>query len=207
MFTGLVEEIGRVVALRPFQGGARVTIAAAMAPEVGPGDSVAVSGVCLTAERVDPSAGTFTAAAVAETLRRTTAGSWRAGTRVHLERALRAGDRLGGHFVQGHVDAVANVVWAGREGGEHVLAIAIPGALRGYVVAKSSLAIDGVSLTVGALRGGLCRLYIIPETLARTLVGGYRAGTRVNIEVDPVAKYVESLLGRGHGVARGRKAT
>jgi len=207
MFTGLIEEIGRLVAVRPCAAGARLVIAARLAPEVRPGDSVAVHGVCLTAEQIDAAASTFTVVAVAETLRRTTAGEWRRGTRLHLERALLATDRLGGHMVQGHVDGVASVVRAGREGSDHVLALAIPEALRRYVVVKGALAVDGISLTVGALRGGLCRLYIVPETLARTLVAGYRPGTRVNIEVDLVAKYVESLSGDRTAAGRGRGAT
>ncbi len=206
MFTGLIDEIGSVVGVRPFAGGTRLEIAAAMASEIRPGDSVAVSGVCLTAETVDATAGTFTAAAVPETLQRTTASGWRRGTRLHLERALLATDRLGGHLVQGHVDGVARVVRSGPERGNHVLAIAIPEALRRYVVTKGALAVDGISLTVGALRGGLCRLYIVPETLARTLVAGYRPGTRVNVEVDLVAKYVESLSGRRAAAAREREA-
>jgi riboflavin synthase len=207
MFTGLVEEIGQVVAVQSFAGGARLAIGAALAPEVRPGDSVAINGVCLTAEQIDPTAGTFTVTAVTETLRRTTACDWRRGVRVHLERALRAQDRLGGHLVQGHVDSVANVVRSDREGNDYVLAIAIPEALRRYVVAKGALAVDGISLTVGTLRGGLCRLHIIPATLARTLVASWRPGTRVNIEVDLVAKYIESLSGRRARAARGREAT
>jgi riboflavin synthase len=167
-----------------------------MASQLHPGESVAVNGVCLTAEGVDGAKGTFTVAAVAETLRRTTAAGWRRGTHVHLERAVRAADRLGGHLVQGHVDGVARVVRAGREGRDFVLALAIPEALRRYVADKGALAVDGISLTVGGVTGGLCRLYIIPETLSRTLVAGYRPGTRVNIEMDLVAKYVESLHGR-----------
>ncbi len=202
MFTGLVAEIGCILARQTFAGGARLVISASMGSQLEPGESVAVNGVCLTAEGVDRPAGTFTVAAVAETLRRTTAGGWRRGTRVHLERAVRAADRLGGHLVQGHVDGVARVVRAGREGREFVLALAIPEALRRYVVDKGSLAVDGISLTVGQTKGGLCRLYIIPETLSRTLVASYRPGARVNIEVDQLAKYVESLLGHGRLGAR-----
>jgi len=196
MFTGLIEGIGLVTARRAHSGGVRLTIAAPMAAEIRAGDSVAVNGVCLTAEQTDSAGRTFTAAAVAETLRRTTADAWGRGTRVHLERAIRTADRLGGHLVQGHVDGVARVVRAGRAGRDFVLALAVPEGLRRYVVDKGALAVDGISLTVGSARGGLCRLYIVPETLARTLVAGYRPGARVNIEVDLVAKYVESLLDR-----------
>ena len=195
MFTGIIEELALLEQVRPFAGGKRFIIAAECADEVRPGDSVALNGVCLTAESGKPGPGRLIVSAVTETLRRTTAGSWQRGRRLHLERALAAGGRFGGHIVQGHVDGVARVVRAGREGGEFVLALQIPEALRRYVVAKGSLTVDGISLTVGALRGGHCRLFIIPETLARTRVGAYRAGERVNIEVDLVAKYVESMTG------------
>jgi riboflavin synthase len=193
VFTGLVEDVGRLAGVEPFAGGRRLAIASGLAVELHPGDSVAVSGICLTVERVEQPQGLFVVAAVEETLRRSTAARWRRGDRVHLERALAAGDRLGGHLVQGHVDGVARVVRAGRRGRDFVLALQIPGELRRYVVAQGSLAVDGISLTVAEVRGGICGLHIVPETLARTLVRGYRPGGRVNIEVDLVAKYVESL--------------
>jgi riboflavin synthase len=194
MFTGLIEEIGTVIAARPFAGGKRFEIAApGIAPELSRGDSVACHGLCLTVEGVDAGRGRFTVAAVAETLRRTAAGSWRAGDRVHLERALAAGGRFGGHLVQGHIDGVASVVRAGLRGREHALTLRVPAGLARYVVPQGSLAVDGVSLTVASQPAGLCRLAIIPETLTRTLIGSYRPGKRVNIEVDLVGKYVEAL--------------
>lgn len=209
MFTGIVEEVARIAQIQAFRGGRRFRVEASCAGAVHPGDSVSLSGVCLTvetprsgtgmAETRRSSTGMLTVSAVEETLRRTTAGRWRPGSRVHLERALQAAGRLGGHLVQGHVDAVARIVRAGREGREFVLCLRLPAAFRQYVVVKGSLAVDGVSLTVGALSGGLCRLYIIPETLERTLIGSYRPGGQVNLEVDVVAKYVESMMGMCRG--------
>ncbi len=193
MFTGLIEEVGRITAVQPQPGGKRFAIEAHLATEMELGDSLAVNGVCLTAERIEMQRDRVVVSAVTETLRRSTAGRWRPGTRVHLERALQAGARLGGHLMQGHVDGVARVIRAGREGRDFILALRIPPGLRRYIVSKGSLAVDGMSLTVGDLRAGACRLYIIPETLSRTVVQSYRPGDPVNIEVDLVAKYVESL--------------
>jgi riboflavin synthase len=203
VFTGIVETIGTIEGVTPFPGGKRFTVSAAFAAAAADdrarltgGASVAFNGVCLTAETINFDKGCFTVSAVEETLRRTSAGSWRRGSQVHLERALPADGRFDGHIVQGHVDGTGAVVKAGLEGREFVLAVQIPEALRRYVVAKGSLAVNGVSLTVGLLNRGLCRLFIIPETLERTLIGSYRAGEKVNLEVDLIAKYVESLLGR-----------
>ncbi len=194
MFTGIVEEVGEIRDIRPFPGGKRFTISAEFTRDnLGGGDSICVNGCCLTAEEIDREKGLFVVSAIEESLRRTNAGSWSRGLGVHLERALPAAGRFDGHIVQGHVDGVASVTRAGREGREFVLSIQLPAALRRYVVAKGSLAINGVSLTVGELRGGLCRLFIIPETINRTRIGQYRAGEKVNLEVDIIAKYVESL--------------
>ncbi len=195
MFTGLIEEIVTLQEVRPFPGGRRLSVrAAGVLSQMERGDSVALNGVCLTVEALDRTAGLFEVTAVEETVRRTTAGDWRRGRNLHLEQALAAGGRLGGHLVQGHVDGVARVVRIGRERREFVYTLALPSELRRYVVVKGSITVDGVSLTVGDLSAGRCRIFIIPETLARTLIGSYRAGERVNIEVDLVAKYVESLL-------------
>lgn len=195
MFTGIVEELAHLEQVKPFAGGRRIVIAAACADEVRPGDSIALNGICLTAETVRRGPGRIVVSAVSETLRRTTAEGWVRGKRLHLERALAADGRFGGHIVQGHIDGVARVLKVGREGNEFVLTLQIPEALRRYVVRKGSLTVDGISLTVGDLQGGHCRLYIIPETLTRTLVGSYRPGERVNLEVDLVAKYVEAMAG------------
>lgn len=197
MFTGLIEELVTLIAAEPFGGGWRFRVRSRLAADgLAAGDSVALDGTCLTVEQIDAAAGEFTVAAVEETLRRTTAGSWRRGRELHLERALAAGERLGGHLVQGHVDGIGRVVRAGREGREFVVRLTLPAELRRYVVPKGSIAIDGISLTVGEAQRGGCRVYVIPETLERTRVGSYRPGERVNLEVDLVAKYVESLLDR-----------
>jgi riboflavin synthase len=196
MFTGLVEEVAKITQVRSFSGGRRFELEAACGGQIDRGDSVALDGVCLTAEATDARTSRLWVAAVTETLRRTTAGSWRRGAGVHLERAVLAGGRLGGHLVQGHVDGVATVLRAGRAGREFVLALRLPRPLRRYLVSKGSLAVNGVSLTVGSLSGSTCRLFIIPETLERTLIGRYRPGQKVNLEVDLVAKYVEALSER-----------
>jgi len=194
VFTGLVETIGTIAAVKPFAGGRRVTVAAPeIAGDVKAGDSIACNGVCLTVEAGAERGRRFTVAAVAESLRRTTVPTWRRGIAVHLERALRAGDRLGGHLVQGHVDGVGRVLRAGREGRDFVVTLAVPPELQRYIIPQGSLAVDGVSLTVAARHGTRCRLYLIPETLARTRFGRLRVGERVNLEVDQIAKYVEKL--------------
>ena len=194
MFTGLIQEIGTIRAVRPFASGTRFEVhAPGMAGALATGESVACDGLCLTVERIDRERASFEVAAVRETLRRSSAGRWRPGRTLHLERALAAGARFGGHLVQGHVDAAATVARAGRAGGEFLLTVRIPRDLVRYVVPKGSLAVDGVSLTVAAVEGSLCRLAIIPETLARTRIGSYRPGERVNLEVDLIGKYVESF--------------
>jgi riboflavin synthase len=195
VFTGLITEIGTLRGSQRFAGGRRLSI---MAPEMAgslqPGESIACDGVCLTVEAIDLGQHAFRVAAVEATLRRTTAGAWRRGRRVHLERALAVGDRLGGHWVQGHVDGVARVARAGsgRDGFE--LWLTVPATLQRYIVPRGSLAVDGVSLTVAARRGPLCGIALVPETLARTRLGRCRSGDRVNLEVDPLARMVESIL-------------
>ncbi|MFH1143112.1 MAG: riboflavin synthase [Candidatus Eisenbacteria bacterium] len=197
MFTGLIEEIGRLRAVRPFPGGRRLEIGApALTPLLTHGESVACHGLCLTVERIDTARGCFEVAAVAESLKRSTAGQWRVGQKLHLERALAAGARLGGHLVQGHVDGVGRVMRIGPARGSTLLVLRLPRELLRYVVLKGSLAVDGVSLTVASMNGPQCGLAIIPETLARTRIGAYRPADRVNIETDLVGKYVESLTQR-----------
>ena len=208
MFTGIVEELGRVVRLETVEDSARLTVEApTVTQDVNLGDSVSVNGCCLTVTAVHGS--TFTADLMAETLTRTTLGSQAPGDPVNLERALRASDRLGGHIVQGHVDATAEVLDHHR--GEHwdLLRIGLPQEIARYVVVKGSVALDGVSLTVvdvvdvsntldaspapGA--GASLSVGLIPETLRRTTLGTRRPGERVNLEVDVMAKYAERLLG------------
>ena len=208
MFTGIVEELGRVVRLETVEDSARLTVEApTVTQDVSLGDSVSVNGCCLTVAAVHGS--TFTADLMAETLTRTTLGSQAPGDPVNLERALRASDRLGGHIVQGHVDATAEVLDHHR--GEHwdLLRISLPQEIARYVAVKGSVALDGVSLTVvdvvdasstldvapvpGA--GASLSVGLIPETLRRTTLGTRRPGERVNLEVDVLAKYAERLLG------------
>ena len=209
MFTGIVEELGRVVRLETVEDSARLTVEApTVTQDVSLGDSVSVNGCCLTVAAVHRN--TFTADLMAETLTRTTLGSQAPGDPVNLERALRATDRLGGHIVQGHVDATAEVL--DRSHGEHwdLLRVGLPREIARYVAVKGSVALDGVSLTVVDVEdaqhnapdasptpgaGASLSVGLIPETLRRTTLGTRRPGERVNLEVDVMAKYAERLLG------------
>ena len=193
MFTGLVSDIGVVERTAPRQGGVRLTLRPSrMAVDaLALGESVACSGACLTvAER---GGGLVSFDAVPETLARTTVGAWRAGTRVNLERALALGDRLGGHMVQGHVDAVGEVLRRVVEGQGARLVVALPAAIAPLVAEKGSIAIDGVSLTVASAGRDRFEVALIPETLARTTLGDAAAGTKVNLEADVVARHVARL--------------
>ncbi|MDH5254670.1 MAG: riboflavin synthase, partial [Gammaproteobacteria bacterium] len=157
------------------------------------GDSIAVNGACLTAVEFGP--GTFAADVSAETLRVTTLGLLRPGSPVNLEPALTLADPLGGHLVTGHVDGAGEVAERREEGGTAILRFALPAALRRYVAKKGSVCIDGVSLTVNDVTDGLVLVTLVPHTLANTIMQHYRIGSRVNVEVDLVARYVERLLG------------
>jgi riboflavin synthase len=194
VFTGLVQEMGRVVAVDRGAGGARLTIAGGVAAELREGDSVAVNGVCLTATGVDGHS--FCAEVMEETLRRSSLGAAREGSAVNLELPVRASDRLGGHIVQGHVDGTGTVRGVGEEGFARRVEIAADPRLLRYVVEKGSIAVDGVSLTVAAVDGDAFSVSLIPETLERTNLGAAEPGTEVNLEVDIVAKYVERLVAR-----------
>ncbi len=193
MFTGLVEELGRVQAVEERPDGRRLWIAATLVlADAKLGDSIACSGCCLTAVAVEPTR--FAVEAVPETLRRTTLGSWRAGTAVNLERSLRLSDRLGGHLVQGHVDAVGEVRTVIAEGDGRRMTLTIPTDLHRFVAMKGSLSVDGVSLTVAGLTDSGCEIAYIPHTLAVTSAGAYAPGTRVNLEVDLLARYLSRML-------------
>lgn len=193
MFTGLIEEAGVVAEVGPAPEGARLTISSAAVLEgLSVGDSVAVNGACLTA--VEVSAGGFAADCVAETLRRTSLGSLRAGDRVNLERPMRLGDRLDGHMVQGHVDGVGRVRGMRGEGESTILEIAPPAPLLRYIVEKGSIAVDGVSLTVAERLPDAFTVALIPHTMAITTLGPGARDRAVNLEVDVLAKYVESLV-------------
>jgi riboflavin synthase len=195
MFTGIVEELGEVVALEQLAEAARITVRGPVVTAgVKPGDSIAVNGVCLTV--VGQKGQEFTADVMAETLRRTGLGALAAGSPVNLERPLRLGDRLGGHMVQGHIDGVATVLT--RSPAEHwdVVRIAVPPGLGRYIVQKGSVAVDGVSLTVAAVGGAppWLEVSLIPATLAATTLGRVQPGSTVNLEVDVIGKYVEQMV-------------
>lgn len=196
MFTGLVEETGEIVAITRRDNARVVRIRTAIPlSEVAIGDSIAVDGACLTV--AEKAGETFTAVAGRETLDKTRLGAARAGDRVHLERALRVGDRLGGHLVQGHVDGLGTVVESRPAGESHVIRIELPEALARYVAAKGSVTVDGVSLTVNEIEGRVFRVDVVPHTAEVTTLATRSPGERVNIEVDVLAKYVERLLGAG----------
>jgi riboflavin synthase len=192
MFTGIVREIGAVEAMRRSDAGARVRVAATLAAELADGDSVSVSGVCLTvASRVD---GGFEADVANQTLSVTKLGQLEPGARVNLEPPLRAGEPLGGHIVQGHVDGTGGVAAARKDGFSRRVRIAVPVELRRYLVEHGSVAVDGVSLTVAELWDEGLEVALIPETLARTTLGDLGAGDRVNLEVDLIARHLERLM-------------
>jgi riboflavin synthase len=196
MFTGIVEELGEVTAVERYPDAARLTIEGHL-DDARPGDSIAVNGVCLTVTSLTE--GSFTADVMRETLDRSGLGELKPGARVNLERSVRLADRLGGHLVQGHVDATATVI--SRAPSEHweQVRITLPRKISRYVVEKGSIAVDGVSLTISALSGpddndGWFEVSLIPETLKRTTLGSREPGDTVNLEVDVIAKYVERLV-------------
>ena len=196
MFTGIVEELGEVAGLEHRGDAARLTIRGST-EGTSLGESIAVNGVCLTV--TDIIDGTFTADVMGETLDRSGLGALATGAPVNLERSVRLADRLGGHLVQGHVDATATIV--SRTPGAHwdQVRISLPGKISRYVVEKGSIAVDGISLTVSALSeageaAGWFEVCLIPETLKRTTLGVREPGDTVNLEVDVIAKYVERLL-------------
>ncbi|HWA53369.1 MAG TPA: riboflavin synthase [Solirubrobacterales bacterium] len=192
MFTGLVEDLGTIESLESGADGARIRIATRLAGEIGEGDSVAVNGVCLTATAVD--ADGFATEAMNQTLRVTALGGLGAGDQVNLELAMKAGDRLGGHIVQGHADGVGTVVSIEDDGFARRLRVALGPELIRYVVEKGSICLGGVSLTVSALGEDWAEVSLIPETLERTTLGGVGTGDKLNVECDVVAKYVGRLM-------------
>lgn len=197
MFTGIVQDMGRIVALEPRAGDVRLRVAVERLPldAVRSGDSIAVSGVCLTV--VEHDAGHFAADVSNETLSLTTLGDLAPGSRVNLEPALRAGDPLGGHLVSGHVDGVGRVVSLAQDARSWRIRFETPPDIARYVARKGSIAIDGVSLTVNEVEGREFGINIIPHTWQVTTIGGYAPGRRVNLEIDPIARYVERLLAAG----------
>jgi len=192
MFTGIIEELGTVESLTLGADPPRLRIRSPQVLEgIALGDSIAVSGCCLTVTAHE--GGSWTADVISTTLAATSLGDLAAGDRVNLERCVRADGRLDGHIVQGHVDGVGTVTGREEADGTTLLRLALPAGLSRYVVAKGSLAVDGVSLTVAAIDGEEVTLGLIPETLSRTTLGVRAVGDRVNLEVDVLAKYVEKL--------------
>jgi len=208
MFTGLIESLGQVDRATSRVGAVRLAIRTGFSPRsIAIGESIAIDGVCLTVARRTKRG--FEADVVAETLLRTTLGSLGAGDRVHVERSLVLGERLGGHLVLGHVDAVARVLALRRRGGDVRLTIGLPAELRGLIAFKGSVALAGVSLTVAAVGPRSFEVALIPETIARTHLGTLARGDRVNVEVDLLARYLDALTRerrapRGRGAARTR---
>lgn len=193
MFTGIVEELGEVVAVEPLQDASRLTVRGPLVTsDAGHGDSIAVNGVCLTV--VSHEGGAFTADVMSETLTRSSLGVLQPGSRVNLERAVRVSDRLGGHVVQGHVDGTGSIQRVTPDEHWTVVRVSLPTDLARYVVEKGSITVDGVSLTVSAIGADWFEVSLIPTTLGLTTLGAKGAGDPVNLEVDVMAKYVEKLL-------------
>jgi riboflavin synthase len=198
MFTGIVNDLGEVIAVQQKDEKLRrVTIASGYNPEsIDIGASIACSGICLTVVERAPAGNrsTFAVDTAAETLRATTAGSWQRGTKLNLERALRLGDELGGHMVSGHVDGIAELTARDDFVDSASLSLRVPGALARFIAPKGSVALDGVSLTVNDVKGDTFSVLIIPHTLQVTTLGSLAPGARLNLEVDQMARYAARLL-------------
>ena len=192
MFTGLIQDVGTVESVGAGPDGARMRVATELAAEMATGDSVAVNGVCLTVTSVDASG--FEIEAMNQTLEVTALGGLERGSRVNLELAMKASDRLGGHIVQGHVDGVGEVVSVEADGFARRLRVGLGPEPMRYVIAKGSIALDGVSLTIAGLGDSWVEVSLIPETLERTNLGEAEAGSTINVECDVIAKYVERLV-------------
>ena len=196
MFTGIISDLGTVAA----RDGGRFAIRCAYpADSIALGASIACDGACLTAVAVAPEPGggsTFTVDVSNETLARTTLGEWQLGRRINLERALRAGDELGGHLVAGHVDGVGRIAGMRDDGESRRLTIDAPAELARYIAPRGSVALDGISLTVNEVAGSRFGVNIIPHTLTHTTLGARKPGDRVNLEVDLIARYVARLLAK-----------
>lgn len=194
MFTGIIEAVGEIVALQPSAGDLRVRVksGALDLADVALGDSIATNGVCLTV--VDLPGDGYWADVSVETLDHTTLRGWQVGTPVNLEKALTPQTRLGGHLVSGHVDGVGEVVSRHRDARSERFRIKAPTELARYIAHKGSITVDGTSLTVNAVDGDEFELNIVPHTIEKTVIGSYQTGTKVNLEVDVIARYLERLL-------------
>ncbi len=192
MFTGLVTDVGTIDRVAGTAAGRELRVSCRWT-DLAEGESIALNGACLTVRECGD--GWFSVAAVQTTLGRTTIGSWRLGTKVNLERALRAGDRFGGHFVQGHVDCVGQVAWRRREGDALLIAVRLPEEVGRLMVDRGSIAVDGVSLTVNAVTDNMIvELSIIEYTERQTTLGALDTGHHVHVEVDMIAKHVQQLM-------------
>ncbi|HVA12364.1 MAG TPA: riboflavin synthase [Stellaceae bacterium] len=194
MFTGIIADIGTLREIRPGGDTAFVIATTLSLRDLALGASIACAGVCLTA--IDHGADWFAVQASAETLARSTLKDWQVGTRINLERALKAGDELGGHIVSGHVDALAEIVERRREGDSERFTFRVPDAFAKAVAPKGSVALDGVSLTVNEVQGNRFGVNLIPHTLAHTTFGAAKIGDPVNFEIDMLARYVARLTGQ-----------
>jgi riboflavin synthase len=192
MFTGLIEALGTVVSLDAGKGQARLALAIPFASELVLGDSVAVNGCCLTVAAIDDDHIAFDL--LAQTLDVTSLGGLASGMVVNLERAMKAGDRFGGHFVQGHVDAIGKIRGIEARGQDHVVDVELPDAIARLCIEKGSLAVDGISLTIASLKGSIATFWITPHTWDHTNLHAANDGQRVNLEADMLAKHVDSLL-------------
>lgn len=194
MFTGLIESTGKVLALDPRGEQARLTLEIPFANELAHGESVAINGCCLTAAEISAEGISFDV--LTQTLNVTSLGDLKPGHQVNLERALRTGDRLGGHFVQGHIDATGPIERLEARGQDHVLEVRLPEEIARLCIDKGSIAIDGISLTIADLEGTLARFWLIPHTVEHTNLSQRGIGQRVNLEADVLAKHVAKLIGK-----------
>lgn len=194
MFTGLVELTGQVLAITPIEGGARMTLDVPFASEMKLGDSLAINGCCLTVDEMDGNRLSFDL--LSQTLRVTGLGDLRQGDIVNMERAMKADDRLGGHFVMGHIDTCGQIVALDPVGQDYRLEVNIPSEYLKYCIDKGSITIDGMSLTIANLNGNTLEFWITPHTFQVTRLRASSVGMKINIEVDMLAKYVEKLFAR-----------
>ncbi len=192
MFTGLVECTGRIATMTPIADGARYTLEIPFAAELALGDSVAVNGCCLTVDAIENDRVSFDI--LTQTMRVTSLGTLHEGDSVNLERAMKNSDRLGGHFVMGHVDACGEIIAVEPVGQDRKITVRIPEEYTRYCIDKGSISIDGISLTIAAISGNILEFWITPHTFARTNLSKAKPGTIVDIEVDMLAKYMEKLF-------------
>jgi riboflavin synthase len=196
MFTGIVEEIGKIAKINPFSGSKKITISAKkIFDDLKIGDSIAINGVCQTVVEIQKNH--FTVDAVNETLAKTTFNELKINQNVNLERAILPTTRMGGHFVQGHIDCVGKIFKINKLGSSTEFFISFPAAFQKYLAQTGSVAIDGISLTIAEIFDSNFKIAIIPHTLETTILSNYKIGTQINIEFDIIGKYVESLLNKG----------